>query len=53
MLPRVQILKRFLRILKGENLLIHNRLEINLMLREEITQILLVLRRTDGDAPDV
>ena len=53
MLRRLQVVKSRRRLCKLENLLIHNRLQINLVLCEEIAQVLLVLGGSDTDTPVV
>ena len=53
MLRRLQVVKSRRRLFKLENLLIHNRLQINLVLCEEIAQVLLVLGGSDTDTPVV
>lgn len=51
MLPRTQILKGCEGVFEGENLLVNDWLEIDLVLCEEIAQILLISCRSDADAP--
>lgn len=53
MLRRLQVVESPTRILEIEDLLVHDRLQINLVLCKEIAQILLILRRSDTNAPAI
>jgi hypothetical protein len=46
-LARVQILEGVQRILKCKGILVHELLQADFLLRQEVTQILLILRRPD------
>jgi len=50
-LSRIHILERGKGVLESENLLVNDWLEVDLVLCEEITQILLVFCRSNPDTP--
>jgi len=50
-LPRTQIFKSCEGVFESENLLVNDWLEIDLVFCEEIAEILLILCRSDADAP--
>jgi hypothetical protein len=49
MLSRIQVFKRLKRIFKSKGLLVHDRLQVNLALRKEVAQVLLILGGADGN----
>jgi hypothetical protein len=50
MLSGAQIFKCLERIFKSEDFLVHNRLQVNFVLREEVAQVLLILSGADGNS---
>jgi hypothetical protein len=53
MLRRPQVIKSRRRVSERENLLVHNWLQVDLVLCEEVAQVLLVFGGSDADAPVV
>jgi hypothetical protein len=51
MFRRPQVVKSRRRVSERENLLVHNRLQVDLVFCEEIAQVLLVFGGSDTDAP--
>jgi hypothetical protein len=50
MLSWIQVFKCLERVFKTEGLLVHNRPQVNFVLREEVAQVLLVLGGADGNS---
>lgn len=51
MFCRLQVVKRRKRVLKREDLFVYDRLQVDLVLCKEITQVLLLLSRSDTNSP--
>jgi hypothetical protein len=51
MLRRPQVIKSRRRVSERENLLVHNRLQVDLVFREELAQVLLVFGGSDTNTP--
>jgi len=51
MFRRLQVIKRRRCVFERENLLVHNRLQIHFVLREEVAQVLLILGGSHTDTP--
>jgi hypothetical protein len=52
MLPRAQVFECLERVFKSKDFLVHNRLQVNFVLREEVAQVLLVFSGADGNSAE-